>query len=77
MRSAGASTSFVDWDPPSSGAAVTLYVLNVTGSLTTVIPTPGRALSGTVPPGTCNLTGAAVNACGSSAVTTVVTVNVP
>jgi hypothetical protein len=51
--------------------------LNVTGSLTTVIPTQGRALSGTVPPGTCNLTGAAVNACGSSAVTTVVTVNVP
>jgi hypothetical protein len=41
------------------------------------VPTPLRALSGTVPPGTYNLSVEAVNACGSSPSTAVKSVTVP
>ena len=71
------STVFVDWDPPGVGAAISYYVLNVTGALAATIPTPLRALSGAVPPGTYNLTVASVNACGSSPNSAVQSVTVP
>jgi len=71
------STVFVDWDPPGAGAAVSYYVLTVTGAIAMTIPTPVRALGGAVPPGTYHLRVASANACGISATTTVATVTVP
>ena len=71
------STVYVDWDPPGIGAAISYYVLNVTGALAATIPTPTRALSGAVGPGTYNLTVASVNACGSSPNSAVKSVTVP
>jgi hypothetical protein len=71
------STLFVDWDSPGVGGAVNFYVLSVTGAFALTVPTPLRALSGTVPPGTYNLSVVAVNACGNSPSTAVKSVTVP
>jgi YVTN family beta-propeller protein len=57
-------TIFVSWDTPAAGPAPSSYVVSVTGSFTGNAPTSGRALSGTVGPGTYSLTVAAVNSCG-------------
>ena len=68
---------FVVWDPPAAGAAPTSYVLNVTGSFVGSIPTPARSLSGTVGPGTYNISVYAANPCGTGAATPVQTVTIP
>jgi hypothetical protein len=69
-------TVFVDWDSPTVGAAVSHYVLSVSGGLSATIPTTVRALSGNVPPGSYILRLAAVNRCGTG-VTPDVSVTVP
>jgi hypothetical protein len=71
------NTVFIDWAPAPSGPAPTGYVLSVTGSYVGAIPTSGRALSGTVGPGSYILTVAAANACGASAASAPQTVVVP
>jgi len=65
------------WSPPTGGAAVTGYVLLITGSFVGNIPTTGLALSGSVSPGTYTARVVATNACGSSAATAAQTVVVP
>lgn len=70
-------TLFVQWQPSDSGAAPTSYLLDVSGALALALPTTGRQLSGTVPPGTYNLRVAAVNPCGGSPFTATQTVVVP
>jgi hypothetical protein len=71
------NTIFVVWDPPASGPAPTQYVLDVSGAFVGAFPTAGRKLSGTVGPGTYNLSVRAVNACGSSPSTAQQTVSIP
>jgi hypothetical protein len=71
------NTINVMWDPAASGPAPTAYLLSVTGSLTASIPTPSRALSGGVGPGSYSLSVVAVNPCGSSAPTPAQVVVVP
>ena len=71
------STIFVSWDLPASGPAPTDYVLVVTGSFNGAIPTPGRALSGTVGPGTYNISVYAANSCGNGPATAVQSVTIP
>lgn len=70
-------TIFVIWDPAESGPAPTGYLLSVGGGFTGVLPTAGRALSGTVAPGRYDLSVVATNPCGVSAFTPVQTVVVP
>ena len=60
------TTLSVIWDPPASGPSPTGYIVNVTGSVTGNVPTTARSLSGTVGPGTYDLSVTAVNACGSA-----------
>jgi bacillolysin len=71
------STIFVSWDLPASGPSPTAYVLVVTGSFNGAIPTPARALSGTVGPGTYNISVYAGNSCGNGPATAVQTVTIP
>ena len=59
-------TLFVRWDVPAFGVAPTGYVLNATGTYVASVPTPLRALSGPVPPGTYILSVVAANPCGQS-----------
>ncbi|MEZ5284761.1 MAG: Ig-like domain-containing protein [Vicinamibacterales bacterium] len=68
---------FVVWDPAASGRASTSYLLNVSGSFTATLATPGRTLNGLVGPGTYHLSVAAANACGTSAASATQTVVVP
>ena len=70
-------TLFVRWDAPASGVAPTGYVLSATGTYAASVPTPLKALSGPVPPGTYVLTLAAANPCGQSGPTAAQTVVVP
>ncbi len=70
-------TLFVRWGPPASGVAPTVYVLNATGTYAASVPTPLKALSGPVPPGTYHLSVAAANPCGQSLPTAAQTVIVP
>jgi hypothetical protein len=70
-------TVFVVWDPAATGPAPTTFVLNVSGSFVGSFGTPGRTLSGTVGPGTYQVSVAAQNACGGSAFTAAQTVVVP
>jgi hypothetical protein len=70
-------TAYVVWDPATTGPAPTAFVLNVTGAFAGSFGTPGRTLSGTVGPGTYQLSVAAQNACGASAFTAAQTVVVP
>ena len=67
----------VVWDPPTSGAAPTGYVVNVSGALTGSFSTASRTLSAAVPPGSYALTVTATNTCGVSTPTAVQTVVVP
>jgi bacillolysin len=71
------NTIFVSWDLPASGPAPTIYVLQVSGSFIGSIPTPTRALSGTVGPGVYNISVFAANACGNGVATPVQTVTIP
>jgi hypothetical protein len=71
------STIFVSWDLPASGPAPTGYVLVVTGAFNGAIPTAGRGLSGTVGPGTYNISVYAANSCGNGPATAVQTVTIP
>ena len=70
-------TVFIDWAPAASGPAPTSYVLNVTGSFVGGFSTTGRALSGTVGPGSYTVSIVAVNVCGVSAGSPPQTVVVP
>jgi YVTN family beta-propeller protein len=70
-------TITVLWDSPSSGAAPTGYRLDVSGAVTTAIPTTSKSMSGTVGPGSYSLSVAATNPCGSSVATPVQVVIVP
>lgn len=70
-------TIFVEWQLPTTGAAPSDYLLNVTGAVTTTLPMPVRAISGAVGPGTYHLSIAARNACGTSLSTASQTVVVP
>lgn len=66
------------WDPPTSGAAPTGYVLNVSGAFVGALPVgTSRALSTTVPGGTYNVSVVAINACGVGTPTAVQSVQVP
>jgi probable HAF family extracellular repeat protein len=69
-------TIFVMWDPPTTGPAATEYELIVDGTFAGRFRTPGRALSGTVGPGTYHLSVMADNACGSSQATPAQTVSI-
>jgi hypothetical protein len=71
------NTIFVVWDPPASGAATTLDVLDVSGAFTGAFATAGRRLSGVVGSGTYNVSVRATNACGSSVPTAVQAITIP
>ncbi len=71
------NTLFVVWDPAASGPAPTVYVLNVSGTFSGALATPGRALSGAVGAGIYSFNVVASNACGSSAPTATQTVTIP
>lgn len=65
------------WEPPASGTAPANYLVSVSGAFTGTFPTTARAIGGALGAGTYHLSVAAVNACGTSAPTTVQTVVVP
>lgn len=65
------------WEPPASGPAPTVYIVDVVGPFTSPFPVEGRSLSGTVGPGTYRVSVAAMNGCGIGAATAVQTVAVP
>jgi outer membrane protein assembly factor BamB len=67
----------LSWDPPADGPAPLGYRVNVTGALLGSFAVSGRELAGPVPPGTYNLSVAAVNPCGNGPATAVQTVTVP
>jgi hypothetical protein len=71
------NTLFVTWDPATSGPAPTSYSLNVSGAFAGTFGTPGRTLSGTVGPGSYQLSVSAANACGTSPFSASQTVVVP
>lgn len=68
---------FVAWSPPASGSAVEGYVVSVTGAYVGSIAVAGRALSGTVAPGSYGLSVAATNRCGTGPATAAQTVVIP
>lgn len=68
---------FVDWLPPASGAAVTSYVLDVSGAFTGALPTTSRSLAVPVGAGSYTVRVASVGPCGTSAFTAPQTVVVP
>ncbi len=68
---------FVDWLPPASGAAVTSYVLDVSGAFTGALPTTSRSLAVPVGAGSYSVRVAAAGPCGTSAFTAPQTVVVP
>lgn len=70
-------TVFCVWGPAVSGPATTSFLVNVGGSYTGSIPTPARTISGSVAPGSYDLSIVALNACGASPPSTVRTVSVP
>lgn len=67
----------ISWDLPSAGPAPTSYLLKVSGAIATSLPLTARSISGTVPPGTYNLSVVAVNACGPGGETLPQSVTVP
>ena len=67
----------LSWDPPADGPAPLSYRVTVTGALNLTLPVSGRELAGPVPPGSYNLSVAALNPCGTSPATPVQTVVVP
>lgn len=72
-----AGSVFLDWLPPSSGEAVTSYVVSVTGAFTGTLPMTARTLATAVPPGSYTVRVAAVGLCGTGAFTAPQTVVVP
>jgi hypothetical protein len=70
-------TVFLEWSLPSGGPAPTGYLVQVTGTFAGSLPTIGRALSGTVGPGSYTVSVSALNGCGASANTAPQTVVVP
>ena len=66
-----------EWNRAESGPAPTSFVLNASGAFAGSFATTGRALNGSVGPGTYQLSVAAANACGTSAATPAQTVVVP
>lgn len=65
------------WEPPAAGAAVSSYVLDVSGAIALSVPFATRSLTAPVPPGTYTFQVRAVNACGTSASSAPVSVTVP
>ena len=65
------------WDPPSTGTAVTSYVLVVTGDIVVDLPLLTRSIGGAVPPGTYTFAVRSVNRCGQGTTTAPQTVTVP
>jgi YVTN family beta-propeller protein len=65
------------WESAPSGPAATNFVVNVTGSFVGAFPTTGRALAGTVGPGSYTITVSATNVCGASPPSAPQTVVVP
>jgi len=70
-------TIYVVWDMPTPGPAATRYELIAAGAYSGRIPTSGRALSGTVGPGTYELSVFAANPCGDGPATPVQTLTIP
>lgn len=70
-------TLHLQWDSPATGAAVTDYVLTVTGAFNMTLPLTARSISSPVPPGSYTFTVAARNACGTGPSTPAQTVTVP
>ncbi len=68
---------YLNWLPPSSGAAVTHYVVQATGAFTGSFPLATRTFSAPVPPGSYSVSVASVGPCGTSAATAPQTVVVP
>jgi hypothetical protein len=68
---------YLNWLPPSSGAAVTSYVVHATGAITGSFPFTARTFSAPVPPGGYTVSVASVGPCGTSAPTAAQTVVVP
>lgn len=66
----------VAWEPPASGAAVSSYVLDVSGAITLSVPFATRGVTAPVPPGVYTFQVRAVNACGASALSAPVSVTV-
>ena len=58
---------YLDWLPPSSGPAVTHYVVHATGAFTGSFPLTARTFSARVAPGSYTVSIAAVGPCGTSA----------
>lgn len=78
MAGATGATLFIDWGLPASGTPPSSYRLNVTSAVFTgSVPFAGRGFSSAVPSGAYTLSVVAVNACGTSAATTPITVTVP
>lgn len=67
----------LSWDPPTTGPAVTSYVLNVSGAITLPLPLTTRSVSGAVPAGAYTLTVTAVSPCGASAPSAAQSISVP
>ena len=68
---------FLDWLPPTTGEAVTSYVVSVSGAFTGTLPMTARTLATAVPPGSYTVRVASVGLCGTSAFTAPQTVVVP
>jgi hypothetical protein len=68
---------FLDWMPPTSGEAVTGYLVTVTGSFTGTFPASARTLVAPAPPGSYTVRVAATGLCGTSAFSAPRTVVVP
>jgi hypothetical protein len=71
------TTLFLAWEPGTSGAAPTSYLVHVTGAFVGSVPFGQRTLSAAVPPGTYAFAIAARNACGSSSPTAIQAVTIP
>lgn len=68
---------YLDWLPPSSGEAVTSYVVSVAGAFSGSFPISARTLAAPVPSGSYTVRVASVGICGTSAPTPPQTVVVP
>jgi probable HAF family extracellular repeat protein len=69
-------TLFILWDMPTPGPAATGYEVIASGAVSGRFALPTRAVSGTVGPGTYDLSVVASNTCGSGPATPVQTVTV-
>ena len=67
---------YMQWDPPTSGPAPAGYALVVSGAFTGTLPVAGRTIDSPAPAGVYQLAVGATNACGTSALTPVQTIEV-